>query len=167
MNYFEDITGKTFGTLTAVRIVRVLVGQGLHRDRAIPVWEFKCECGETVEARVDKVLQGYVQSCGCAQKKSRANFGSHNKTHGCTSSWLYRRHNSLRFVAKARRIDWEWTDFTSFLAWFRQKYPGVTVQGKKTLPKGYRFIRDSQTRGFTKENLKFIGPDGREVYRLD
>ena len=167
MNYFVDITGRTFGELTALRVVRVLTRQGLRRNKTIPVWEFKCSCGKTIEARIDKVLMEYVQSCGCKQKRMRSDFGSHNKTHGCTSSWLYRRHNALRFIAKARNLDWVWPDFPAFLAWFMQKYPGVAVQGRKTIPKGYRFIRDSQLRGFTRENLKFIGPDGREVYRLD
>ena len=167
MDYFEDITGKTFGLLTALRIVRVLTRQGLRRNKSVPVWEFRCECGNLVEVRADKVLMEYVQSCGCAQKKMRSNFGTHNKTHGCTSSWLYRRYNALRCSARSRGLDWVWPDFSAFFAWFRQKYPGVAVQGRKTLPKGYHFIRDSQMRGFTRENLKFIGPDGREVYRLD
>lgn len=167
MDYFEDITGKTFGALTALRVVRVLTRQGLRRNKSIPVWEFRCECGELVEVRVDKVLMEYVQSCGCKQKKMRSDFGLHNRTHGCTSSWIYRRHNALRHAARTRGMDWEWQDFASFLSWFKRKYPGVVVQDRKTLPRGYRFIRDSQMRGFTRENLKFIGPDGREVYRLD
>ena len=70
----EDLTGQTFGKLTALRRV----------DRpGVSWWECKCECGKVKEVRLNSLKMGHTRSCGCMQKESVT-------THGCASSDEYR-----------------------------------------------------------------------------
>jgi hypothetical protein len=56
----KDITGLTFGRLTAMeRVYRVTSG------RRRSSWRYRCECGETVIAEMFDVRIGRVKSCGC------------------------------------------------------------------------------------------------------
>lgn len=54
----EDLTGRTFGKLTALNFS--------HKDRNRKTyWDFRCECGEIKTLRSDGVKAGRIQSCGC------------------------------------------------------------------------------------------------------
>lgn len=54
----EDYSGQTFGGLTAIRPVGGNGGYG-------PIWEFRCTCGNTVDASIKNVKSGRQKSCGC------------------------------------------------------------------------------------------------------
>lgn len=56
---FIDMTGKTYGRLTALELV----------DRR--KWRFRCECGSEKVIRGDHVRSGLIQSCGCFSDESR------------------------------------------------------------------------------------------------
>lgn len=56
-----DLTGQRFGRLVAVRDV--------GSRRSFRLWEFKCDCGETVERTSADVRHGKVSSCGCFQRE--------------------------------------------------------------------------------------------------
>lgn len=58
----KDITGKTFGYLTAIKPTDKRAHNGCI------IWEFKCKCGNNTEASIGNVLRGHTLSCGC--KKS-------------------------------------------------------------------------------------------------
>lgn len=68
-----DITGQTFGRLTAVRFVRMN-----HNSKQ--VWRFKCECGRTTEKVANTVMsdarRGHKPGCGCQQ------YAGGRRTHG-------------------------------------------------------------------------------------
>lgn len=55
--------GAVFHRLTAIRSV------GKNRDRC-DVWEFKCECGNTVAMAYTRVANGHAKSCGCQRSIS-------------------------------------------------------------------------------------------------
>lgn len=59
----EDYSGQTFGGLTAIRPVGGNGGYG-------PIWEFKCNCGNTVDASIKNVKSGRQKSCGCRLGKT-------------------------------------------------------------------------------------------------
>lgn len=56
MNKRKDISGKTFGYLTAIRFH--------HSDGKHTYWEFKCRCGNIVVKRTDHLNETFP-SCGC------------------------------------------------------------------------------------------------------
>ena len=55
----EDLTGRRFGMLTAIRFVKV---QSRHA-----YWEFRCDCGKT-KVRM-KPFGNEFASCGCVKVK--------------------------------------------------------------------------------------------------
>lgn len=58
----KDITGETFGQLTALRVSGK---DNFGRNK----WLFKCSCGNQTEASLNNVLMGTTKSCGCLRNK--------------------------------------------------------------------------------------------------
>lgn len=58
----KDISGRTFGLLTAVRYTRSNNGA---------FWLFRCECGRCKELRASIVSGGHQKSCGCLSEGNR------------------------------------------------------------------------------------------------
>lgn len=52
MSTFDDISGRRFGRLVAVRYLR-------------PKWEFLCDCGKLKAIFATNVKRGLTRSCGC------------------------------------------------------------------------------------------------------
>lgn len=54
----RDLTGKTFGRLTALKYLR----KSNARD---PIWQCRCICGNLVEVVSGSLHKGHTASCGC------------------------------------------------------------------------------------------------------
>ena len=69
----EDITGERYDRLKAIHPTdkRDVTGS--------IVWEFECECGNTVELSVGTFRSGRVHSCGCKYKETRSDCNSYRK----------------------------------------------------------------------------------------
>ena len=69
----EDITGEFYDRLKAIRPTdkRDVTGS--------IVWEFECECGNTIELSVGTFRSGRVHSCGCLYKETRTECNSYRK----------------------------------------------------------------------------------------
>ncbi len=87
----KDITGKTFGRLTAV-------------GKATPLkWTFYCECGVTKAINRSSVTGGLVRSCGCLRTE-RNRSGLNPLRHGhARAGKVTRLHNIWRGMLK--RVD--------------------------------------------------------------
>lgn len=57
-----DLTGKTFGRLTALALVRDEAG--------VRRWRCKCECGNEATVLVTKLTSGKTSSCGCFRRET-------------------------------------------------------------------------------------------------
>ena len=66
----QDITGRRWGRLTAVRLVRYEDVEGTGKRRA--VWLFHCDCGTEKEIPATQVKHGGTRSCGCKTKEHMA-----------------------------------------------------------------------------------------------
>lgn len=68
--HIKDLTGKTFGRLTAIRRVDDKI---LPNGQKSAMWECLCECGNVciVEGRL--LQSGTTRSCGCLQRESQKN----------------------------------------------------------------------------------------------
>lgn len=60
-----DITGKTYGLLTAKKYTGEKTPDGIEK------WLFHCACGKQVILRKDNVTTGKTTSCGCEKKLKR------------------------------------------------------------------------------------------------
>lgn len=65
----KDITGQTFGLLTAIRPTE-------KRKKRSVVWECWCECGNTVFESVMDLMDGKKRSCGCLHQAHIAQYGA-------------------------------------------------------------------------------------------
>jgi len=79
----EDLTGKKFGRLVALHIVRTEKKNGRY-------WLCQCECGNMKVVRETEIRSGKTKSCGCLRRDLMHGIaGDRFKTHGETSSRLY------------------------------------------------------------------------------
>lgn len=76
MPRFNDIAGKTFGLLTAIRVAFTHPRQGRQ-------WECICSCGNRVVVSLGNLTSGNSTSCGC---KARKAVTDRSTTHGETRS---------------------------------------------------------------------------------
>lgn len=53
----KDLTGKTFGNLTALRLYPVSDGHGRS-------WVCRCACGQEIAVRASYLTTGHTKSCG-------------------------------------------------------------------------------------------------------
>lgn len=65
-NYMKskDITGQTFGRLTAIRPT------GRKTSNGAAIWECKCSCGNTTYVGISELILGRINSCGCLRTET-------------------------------------------------------------------------------------------------
>lgn len=121
----KDITGQTFGRLTAIRF-----SHQAEKSRAA-YWLCRCSCGSLHTASGAQLRCGGVRSCGCSVKGKRGpvthglSLGPDGKRSRLYSIWanmLSRCRNpnisSYRaYGARGITVCEEWTDFPAFHAW--------------------------------------------------
>jgi len=121
-----DITGKKFTRLTAIKKVSV------HPTRNCHVWEFICDCGNTVTACKIDVSVGKTKSCGCFGKDliKERNYKHGNSVRGkktkAYDSWAHmvqrctnpNNKDYSNYGGKGLKIQEGWADdFSKFLAY--------------------------------------------------
>lgn len=121
-----DLTGQTFGRLTAVGWTGESI-RGIGR-----VWRCVCECGRTTEVPASRLRYGSTQSCGCLQRENLTLSPGHT-VHGLHGHPLYGRWQNMRkrcsdphysqwkdYGGRGIRVCREWdsvgTGFPAFLA---------------------------------------------------
>ena len=67
----KDITGKRFGRLTVLYVLR--------EDKK---WLCKCDCGNYTKVAATHLRTGHTVSCGCRAKEQRESLPAQNTTHG-------------------------------------------------------------------------------------
>lgn len=91
----EDLTGKTFGRLTAIRLCS-------ERDQfGFRVWLWKCSCGAEIERPSGPIKKGTQVSCGCNKIEKRKAAA----THGMHSTRTYRAWIAMKARVQGRDDD--------------------------------------------------------------
>lgn len=76
MHNRADLTGQTFGRLTAM----ALAGHNKFGQR---LWLCRCDCGREIETLVQRLRSGASKSCGCiSREKAGARIAARNFKHG-------------------------------------------------------------------------------------
>ena len=63
----EDLIGQTFNRLTIINAVREKRGKDSHEQVYVTC---KCECGNTIQARLSVLKNETIKSCGCLHKET-------------------------------------------------------------------------------------------------
>lgn len=126
MANFRDLTGMTFGRLTAVEI------HGRTPAGAL-VWQCSCACGGSHTASSQSLVDGKVKSCGCW----KASHPAYNRTHNMKSHPLYLvwsamlnrcRNPNVRgyenYGGRGIKVCYRWHDFSAFYADMGERPPG-------------------------------------------
>lgn len=88
---FIDLTGRTFGRLTAIHL-------GPRTKQGRSTWNCSCSCGRTKNIRLRSLLDGSSKSCGCLQRELMSvaqRKRPHRTTHGMTNTSEYRIWNAM------------------------------------------------------------------------
>lgn len=95
---YEDLTGRTFGRLAVVRVIREKSNSGPDRVR----WLCRCRCKKEVTVRQCDLTNGHTKSCGC---------GIHAPKNGRTvgEAGLKRVWDRYRAGAEGRNFSWNLT----------------------------------------------------------
>lgn len=176
-----DLTGQKYGRLTAVN------NTGKKNLRNF-IWNFKCDCGSTVELPSGEVRRGRVGSCGCLGKelarermKKIQSLGTEAaKTHGMTNtrtfvSWdsmkqrcLNPNHKSYcEYGGKGVEVCDRWINsFENFLADMGERPIGTTLDRKDGslgyTPENCRWATFEQQGNNRKTNV-FLEHDGKKL----
>lgn len=136
---FNDITGKKFGRLTALRFI--------PDDSKFSKFWCVCECGNEKSVMAQALISGLTVSCGCfknEQIKKRATahgYGKSGKERSPTySSWAsmmdrceWGGHKIMyaKYGAKGIRVCPEWHNFENFLRDMGVRPPGTSIDRKE------------------------------------
>lgn len=120
----RDASGEKYNRLTLVSFD--------HKDsRGKPYYLCRCECGNTIIARLDCIKSGNTKSCGCFHAESAGHrLSDALRKHNGTGTRLYKIFKGMHYRcnAKGRRagkqyadrgikVCEEWSDFAVFREW--------------------------------------------------
>lgn len=130
----KDWTGHRFGRLTAIRntFTKEITGNYL--------WEYKCDCGNTIIAKSGNVVSGHTKSCGCLLTEAITKHGmskSNDKTYSSWRKMLCRAHHKYEEYAEYYKdvsVCERWTNgqsgFLNFLEDMGPRPEGMTLNRK-------------------------------------
>ena len=168
----KDWTGHRFGRLTAIRNTFTKENTGNY------LWEYKCDCGNTIIAKSGNVVSGHTKSCGCLLIEAITKHGmskSNDKTYSSWRKMLCRAHHKYEEYAEYYKdvsVCERWTNeqfgFLNFLEDMGSRPEGMTlknitsrnVSGHPTL---YRLMILVGTRTISLEGQGYHG-ERREGY---
>lgn len=71
----KDHTNEKYGKLTLIKVNSEL------KSKYGAIWECRCDCGRTINANVNDVIRGKIQSCGCLISKAEQEIKDYLKLH--------------------------------------------------------------------------------------
>lgn len=130
----KDWTGHRFGRLTAIRNTFTKENTGNY------LWEYKCDCGNTIIAKSGNVVSGHTKSCGCLLIEAITKHGmskSNDKTYSSWRKMLCRAHHKYEEYAEYYKdvsVCERWTNeqfgFLNFLEDMGPRPEGMTLNRK-------------------------------------
>jgi hypothetical protein len=91
----QDLTNQRFGRLVAIQFLG-------FDSRKKQLWEFECDCGNTITAHACNVKSGKTKSCGCLRAEAMRKTAT---THGRTAGGKQDRLLNIFYGLKSRCAD--------------------------------------------------------------
>lgn len=161
----EDISGKRFGRLTAIKYIGKSKGKQT-------LWECKCDCGNIAIVHQQNLKSGHTSSCGCynsevASKREKEHGQSGTRLYNIWHDMIYRCYNSNHrsykdYGGKGIIVCNEWKDdFEAFRNWaiengYKENLSIDRIDSDKNYcPENCRWATDIQQANNTSRNLVF------------
>lgn len=142
IGHYTDITGQTFGDLTA------LYPTNARDSRGSVIWHCRCSCGNTLDVTYNRLRYTNVQSCGCRKRAHNAQLHTH-LTHVADTSVD---------ILKSKKIPTDNTTGFRGVYFIRGKYIAkIVFQGKQYYLGAYRDPQDAADARRQAEALLFDG----------
>lgn len=119
----EDLTGKRFGRLTAVKYT----GRRTENVNKYPIWECVCECGNIAFVNSCALKSGHTKSCGCYARdmKSKVHGTHHGSKTRLYNVWFGMKQRCTKetddayqsYGGRGITLCPEWEDFANFREW--------------------------------------------------
>lgn len=161
----EDISGKRFGRLTAIKYIGKSKGKQT-------LWECKCDCGNIAIVHHQNLKSGHTSSCGCynsevASEREKEHGQSGTRLYNIWHDMIYRcyngNHRSYKdYGGKGIIVCNEWKDdFEAFRNWaiengYKENLSIDRIDSDKNYcPENCRWATDIQQANNTSRNLIF------------
>lgn len=161
----EDISGKIFGRLTAIKYIGKSKGKQT-------LWECKCDCGNIAIVHHQNLKSGHTSSCGCynsevASEREKEHGQSGTRLYNIWHDMIYRcyngNHRSYKdYGGKGIIVCNEWKDdFEAFRNWaiengYKENLSIDRIDSDKNYcPENCRWATDIQQANNTSRNLIF------------
>jgi hypothetical protein len=127
-----DLTGRRFGRLS---VVSFNSSPRRTNGNRVPLWNCKCQCGNSATASTPHLIHGCTKSCGCLRIKH--GFGRNGAGHaGAYSSWVGMRERCnnpkspsySRYGGRGITICAMWNDFVRFHSDMGNPAKGMTLE---------------------------------------
>lgn len=124
-----DLTGQTFGRLTALRVEH----KSRHRG-----WVCRCQCGNEKWVMTGSLTDGHTRSCGCFDRERRVKHGfaikgkARPRTYQAWADMIQRCQNAnllsyKNYGGDGIQVCPEWRDFATFLRDMGEAPPGTSL----------------------------------------
>lgn len=168
--FAEDITGKKFGKLTAIRIDKVK----RYKTTVETYWLCECECGNFTSIEASKLKRGHTKSCGCLRRCSKKGYVTKSDYRKLYRVWIGMKSrcynpkmdNYKYYGEKGIEVCDEWKDdFQAFYDWSMENGydSGLTIDringNKNYCPENCRWVtRKEQARNTSQtKSLEYNG----------
>lgn len=159
----QDITGKRFGRLVAVRATEKRDASGAT------VWECRCDCGNIAMVTVNVLKDGRTQSCGCWYQDTRKTCSENRKdlvdgtlVSSLVASKTPRKDNNsgVTGVYLNKRTG-KWMAYITFQ---KKRYSLGSFSEKNDAIKARRIAEKKLHDSFISENLDQLSADGKKAF---